>query len=85
VGPAPFALRAIFCWVPLGVSVGYWCKLLKAASGELYFATHARHAPSEMAALALDVRVFAGERQSPVLHGLLAAIDRYKSARVSEQ
>jgi 2-dehydropantoate 2-reductase len=85
VGPAPFALRAIFCWVPLGVSVGYWCKLLKAASGELYFATHARHAPSEMAALASDVRVFAGERESPVLHDLLAAIDRYKSARDSEQ
>jgi len=79
--PAPFALRAILCWVPLNISVGYWSKLLE-TRGELYFA---RHAPFEMAALASDVRVLAGEREAPVLHELLAAIDRYKNAQNNGQ
>jgi 2-dehydropantoate 2-reductase len=74
---APLALRAIFCWVPLSFSVEYWRKLLDSPSGDLYFARHARHAPSEMAALAMDVRTFANATEAPVLHDLLNAIDRY--------
>jgi hypothetical protein len=65
----------------LNISVGYWSKLLE-TRGELYFA---RHAPFEMAALASDVRVLAGEREAPVLHELLAAIDRYKNAQNNGQ
>jgi len=80
VAPAPFALRTILCWVPLRFSVEYWCKLLDSPRGDLYFARHALHAPAELAALASDVRVFAGEHEAPVLHELLIAIDRYAEA-----
>jgi len=77
VARAPVALRTIFCWVPIRFSVRYWSKLLDSASGDLFFARHARHAPSEMAALASDVRAFAGAAEAPVLNSLLNAIDRY--------
>jgi 2-dehydropantoate 2-reductase len=76
VAPAPFALRTILCWVPLRFSIGYWSKLLSSPRGDLYFARHANHAPSEMAALAADVRTFAGSTEAPVLNDLLNVIDR---------
>jgi 2-dehydropantoate 2-reductase len=76
VAPAPFALRTILCWVPLRFSIGYWSKLLSSPRGDLYFARHANHAPFEMAALAADVRAFAGSTEAPVLNDLLNAIDR---------
>ena len=78
--PAPFALRTILCWVPLRFAVEYWCRLLDSPRGDLYFARHAFHAPSEMAALASDVRAFAGEREAPVLRELLASIDRFANS-----
>jgi 2-dehydropantoate 2-reductase len=76
VGPAPFALRAIFEWVPLAVAVRYWQRLLGSERGEYYFARHARHAPVEMAALAQDVRELLHGRSAPHLLRLYAAIDR---------
>jgi 2-dehydropantoate 2-reductase len=78
VPSAPFALRTILCWVPLRISVSYWCKLLASSRGDLYFAEHARHAPQEMASLAADVRTFANEVQAPGLYKLLRAIDRWE-------
>ena len=44
VRPAPFALRAILCWVPLRFSARYWSRLL-ASHGKIYFARHTRYAP----------------------------------------
>jgi ketopantoate reductase len=78
VGPAPFALRAIFCWVPLWLSARYWSRLLGSASGDIYFARHARHAPAEMAALAVDVRTLLKDGEAPGLRTLLASIDEWR-------
>lgn len=75
---APFALRAILCWVPLRFSVTYWCKFLASPRGELYFAGHARHTWREMASLATDVRILATEAEAPRLYKLLGAIDRWQ-------
>ena len=80
VPSAPFALRTILCWVPLRFSVSYWCKLLASSRGDTYFAAHARHAPTEMASLAADVRTFASELQAPGLYKLLGAIDGWQPA-----
>lgn len=74
VGPAPFALRTIMCWVPLPLSARYWSRLL-IARGDLYFARHTRHAPAEMASLAEDVRSFLGDRKAPALRALLRSMD----------
>jgi ketopantoate reductase len=74
VGSAPLAIRVIIRWVPLRLSVRYWSRLL-ARRGDIYFARHARRAPTEMAALANDVRNFLGEGEAPTLRRLLASID----------
>jgi len=74
VKPAPFALRAIMCWVPLWIAARYWGNLLASPRGNLYFARHTRHAAAEMAALAADVRSFLRDGEAPTLNGLLAAI-----------
>jgi 2-dehydropantoate 2-reductase len=78
VGPAPFALRAIMCWVSLRFSARYWCRLLASPHGDIYFARHVRHAPIEMAYLAQDVRNFFGESEAPELQSLLASIDAWQ-------
>ena len=73
--PAPFALRAIMCWVPLWLAARYWSRLLASDRGELYFAKHTRHAPAEMTALANDVRGFLRQGEAPELQSLLASIE----------
>jgi hypothetical protein len=57
VRPAPLALRAIFSWMPLQLSVAYWKRYLGSWRGELFFAAHARHAASEMAQITDEVAV----------------------------
>jgi len=74
VAPAPFALRFIFSVAPLWFSVRYWSRLLASPRGELYFAAHVRHAPSEMAALTSDVMSFLDPAEAPQLLQLLEAI-----------
>jgi 2-dehydropantoate 2-reductase len=78
VGPAPFALRTMMCWVPLRFSARYWSRLLASSYGEIYFARHTRHAPAEMASLADDVRNFLREGEAPKLRRLLASIDTWQ-------
>ena len=78
MGPAPFALRAIMCWVPLRLSARYWSRLLASPCGDIYFARHARHAPAEMASLADDVRILLQEGEAPGLRKLLASIDSWR-------
>jgi hypothetical protein len=74
INPAPFALRAIFSWIPLPLAVGYWRSLLASGRGEYYFALHARHAPVEMAALAAGVRELLGNEPRANLDRFIAAI-----------
>ena len=81
VGPAPLALRAIMCWVPLRLSAIYWSRLLASPGGDLYFARHARHAPAEMASLAADVRASLRETEAPELQRLLASIEVWRQSR----
>jgi 2-dehydropantoate 2-reductase len=76
VKPAPLALHAIFCWVPLPYAIGYWRRLLGSARGEFYFARHARHAPAEMAALAGDIRKLLDDVPTPCLDRLYTAINQ---------
>jgi 2-dehydropantoate 2-reductase len=78
--PAPFALRAIMCWVPLWLAARYWSRLLASDRGEIYFAKHTRHAPAEMAALANDVRGFLRQGEAPELQRLFASIDGWTHA-----
>jgi 2-dehydropantoate 2-reductase len=78
VGPAPFALRAIMCWVPLRFSARYWSRFLASPYGEICFARHTRYAPAEMASLANDVRNFLSEGEAPRLQRLLASIDAWQ-------
>ena len=76
VGPPPFALRTIFCWVPLPLAVVYWRRFFGSKRGELYFAIHSRHAPQEMAALVTDVRALVLNHETPHLCLLYEAVDR---------
>jgi hypothetical protein len=78
IGPAPFALRSILCWVPLRFSTRYWCRLLASPHGDIYFARHVLHAPQEMAALAQDLRNSFDASQAPELQSLLASIDAWQ-------
>jgi 2-dehydropantoate 2-reductase len=71
----PTALRAIFQWVPLAISVRYWQRLIGSWQGEYYFARHTRHAAMEMAALAADVRALLSRETMPHLERLYSAID----------
>jgi 2-dehydropantoate 2-reductase len=75
-GPAPLALRLIFCRVPIPFAVAYWRRLLGSPLGELYFARHVRHAPAEMEALAADVRQLLDRVPTPSIDQLYAAIGR---------
>ena len=75
VGRPPLALRAIFQLVPLPLSVAYWSRLLQSPRGEYYFARHTRHAVSELAMLAADVRKLLPMEELPALSRLYAAID----------
>ena len=76
VAAAPLALRAIFVWVPLPLSVAYWRRYLSGPRGEILFAAHARHAAGEMAQLADEVLVLmrASGIATPVFDRLRAAI-----------
>jgi 2-dehydropantoate 2-reductase len=78
MGPAPFALRAIMCWVPVRFSARYWSRLLASPYGEIYFARHTRYAPAEMVSLAKDVRSFLREGEAPRLQRLLGSIDAWQ-------
>lgn len=81
IAPAPLALRAIFCWVPMPLARTYWMRLFASSKGELYFARHTRHAGNEMAALVADLREFASGTAMPHLARLHAAIkDQYRRA-----
>jgi len=75
VGHAPLVLRAIFQMVPLPFSVAYWSRLLQSPRGEYYFAYHTRHAVSELALLAADVRKLLPMESLPALSRFYAAID----------
>jgi len=75
IGRPPLALRAIFQLVPLPLSVAYWSRLLRSPRGEYYFARHTRHAVSELAMLAADVRKLVPMEGLPELSRLYAAID----------
>jgi 2-dehydropantoate 2-reductase len=74
VKSAPLALRTILCWVPLPYAIAYWQHLLRSARGELYFAAHVRHAPAEMAALAIDIGGLLDDVPTPRLDRLYAVI-----------
>jgi len=74
IGPAPWALRAIFQWVPSPFAVAYWSRLLRSQRGEYYFAGHIRHALKELAVLASDVRGVLPVDELPALSRLYAAI-----------
>ena len=76
VAPAPFALRAIFVWAPLMLSVAYWRRYLSGPRGEILFAAHARHAAGEMAQVADEVLVLmrGSGIATPVFDRLRAAI-----------
>jgi hypothetical protein len=74
VKSAFLALRTIFCWPPLPYAIGYWRRLFGSVRGELYFARHVRHAPGEMAALAVDVRGLLDDMPMPCLDRLYVAI-----------
>ena len=78
LGAAPLALRTMMCWVPLPLSAMYWSRLLASPQGDLYFARHARHAPSEIESLADDVRSFLREPDAPELQTLLASINTWQ-------
>ena len=43
VKPAPLALRAILCWVPLPYAVGYWRRFLGSPEGSLYRSSYATY------------------------------------------
>jgi 2-dehydropantoate 2-reductase len=75
IAPAPMALRTIFHWVPLPVSVFYWRRLIGSQRGEYYFARHTRHAAREMVALAADIRALLPDDAMPHLRRLYKAID----------
>lgn len=75
IAPPSLALRSIFRWVPLPLTVRYWERLFASPRGEYYFARHARHAPQEMAALVADVRALVSDAQMPHWRRLGAAID----------
>ena len=76
VAPAPLALRAIFVWAPLTLSVAYWRRYLSGPRGEILFAAHARHAAGEMAQIADEVLVLmrGSGIATPVFDRLRAAI-----------
>jgi 2-dehydropantoate 2-reductase len=75
ISSAPWALRAIFQWVPSPFAVAYWSRLLRSQRGEYYFARHIRRAVRELAALAADVRGLVPMDRLPTLSRLYAAID----------
>lgn len=77
IAPEPLALKAMFRWMPLPISVSYWCRLLAAPRGECYFARHFRNAASEMQALANDIRRLVPAEATPRLYQLFEAIDRF--------
>ena len=76
VAPASLALRAIFVWVPLPLSITYWRRYLSGPRGEILFAAHARHAAGEMAQVADEVLVLmrASGIATPMFDRLRAAI-----------
>lgn len=76
VASASLALRAIFIWVPLPLSVAYWWRYLSGPRGEILFAAHARHAADEMAQVADEVLVLMRQTgiATPVFDRLRAAI-----------
>lgn len=55
------------------IAMSYWGTLLRSPKGELYFATHARHAPEEVASLAAWVieMIKGHENKSPHLQKVL--------------
>jgi 2-dehydropantoate 2-reductase len=55
VGGLPRNLAVLHARVMQPVAVGYWARSMRSPMGELAFAAHARHAKSEMRAVARDV------------------------------
>ena len=74
LAPAPLALRTIICWVPVWISTRYWSRFLAAPRAEVYFVQHSRHAATEMAALATDIRTLLATDMPADFAALCAAI-----------
>jgi 2-dehydropantoate 2-reductase len=77
VGGLPRNLAVLHARAMQPVAVGYWARSMRSPMGELMFAAHARHAESEMRAIACDVlaRVDRGARSDTVSQLLGAYVE----------
>jgi 2-dehydropantoate 2-reductase len=85
--PAPLNLRAIFTWMPRGVTIAYWRRLFGSARGQYYFAEHARVAWAEMKMLSEEVRAVlsVSATKEPAFVRLCAAIDSYAATQMGHE
>jgi hypothetical protein len=65
----PRNLAVLHARLPKPVAVRYWAATMRSPAGELWFATHCRHAEAEMRALGYDMA--ARIKSSPALAELL--------------
>jgi 2-dehydropantoate 2-reductase len=75
----PFALRALFMWLPSTFAIQYWQRFFATEMADIVFGRHARAASAEMLALANDCRSLlqASEVPAPALQQLYEAIEVY--------
>jgi Ketopantoate reductase PanE/ApbA len=85
--PTPLNLRAIFTWMPRGVTIAYWRRLFGSARGQYYFAEHARVAWAEMKMLSEEVRAVlsVSATKEPAFVRLCAAIDSYAATQMGHE
>jgi len=83
----PFALRALFTWLPPAFAVNYWQRFFATEMADYVFGRHSRAACTEMRELADDCRTLferTGVEKSALLE-LYDAIDTYAGQHPSEQ
>lgn len=75
----PLPLKLLFTCLPRSVAINYWRRFFSQQKAEFVFAQHARHAVTEIHALAQECRQLLGKSGigSPALRQLYQAIDEY--------
>jgi 2-dehydropantoate 2-reductase len=82
----PFALTALFTWMPRAFAVYYWQRFFSRKLAEFIFARHACNSSVEMHMLSTDCRLLLAKSgvSAPALERLNKAIDEYATANSRE-
>ena len=83
----PIPLKVLFSFLPRPITIHYWQRFFSQPIADLTFGQHARHAVTEVRALAAECSLLLRKSgmKSPALHQLYQSIDEYAALSQTDQ